>query len=100
MKKWLFLTLLLVMLLLCSTALACDKCGEKKDTLSNISMMYITNAPVEIQMVVDILSGNRTTWSTAKEPLQPALAKKSAEAAKGNLGQQTPTTISQKSIQL
>ena len=30
MKKWLFLTLLLVMLLLCSTALACDKCGEKK----------------------------------------------------------------------
>ena len=30
MKKWFFLTLLLVMLLLCSTALACDKCGEKK----------------------------------------------------------------------
>ena len=30
MKKWFFLMLLLVMLLLCSTALACDKCGEKK----------------------------------------------------------------------
>ena len=63
-------------------------------------MMYTINAPVEIQMVVDILSGNHTTWSMVKEPLQPALAKKSAEAAKGNLGQQTPTTISQKSIQL
>lgn len=61
MKKWFFLTLLLVMLLLCSTALACDKCGEKKDTLSNISMMYITNAHAEIQMVVDTRSRKHIT---------------------------------------